>query len=290
MRSCTCALSLLMTAWPVLAPEARGEPADDLLAQAKAALDRGQAARAIDLAGKAVQRQPKRARAHLLLGRAHALAGKHREAVADFSEALTLDPRLAEALHLRGCEQFKLGRATESLADFDRYLELKPGARPRHWQRGISCYYAGKFAEGQRQFEAYQDVDGNDVENVVWRYLCMARRVGRAKARADMLPVGEDRRVPLKEVYALFLGRLKPADVLTAARAGSPRPEELARRLFYADLYLGLYYDSEGDKRQALDHLTRAADDHGVGGYMGDVARVHRDLLRKESARPPSQP
>jgi lipoprotein NlpI len=255
-----------------------------LLAQARAALKKGQAKEAAALAGKALELDPKQAGAYLVRGQARGALGKHREAVADFDRAIALDPRLAEAYHLRGGEQFKLGRITESLADFDRFLELKPQARAGHWQRGISCYYAGRYAEGKKQFEAYQNVDNSDVENVVWRYLCMARRVGRDKARAELLPVGKDRRVPLMEVYALFQGKLKPVDVLAAARAGKPAPEQLEGRLFYAHLYLGLYYDSEGKKQLALEHLSKAAE-YPPGGYMADVARVHRDLLRQELSR-----
>ena len=57
--------------------------------------------------------------------------------------------------------------------------------------------------------------------------------------------------------------------------------DELHHRLFYAHLYLGLYYDSLGDKKQALEHMTRAAGDYKISHYMGDVARVHRDILQK---------
>jgi lipoprotein NlpI len=125
-------------------------------------------------------------------------------------------------------------------------------------------------------------VDTNDVENAVWHYLCNARAAGVEKARAGLLKIGKDRRVPMTEVYALFAGKAKPEDVLTAARAGDPRGEELKRRLFYAHLYLGLYYETEGDKKKAREHITKAADDYRIGHYMGDVAVVHRDLLKKE--------
>ena len=51
-------------------------------------------------------------------------------------------------------------------------------------------------------------------------------------------------------------------------------------RLFYAHLYLGLYYDATGDTKLAREHIFKAAAfkaDH----YMGDVARVHAGLLKK---------
>jgi lipoprotein NlpI len=114
----------------------------------------------------------------------------------------------------------------------------------------------------------------------------MAPVVGVEKARAAMLKIGKDRRVPMTEVYDLFRGRLKPADVLTAAEAGKPSPAQLNQRLFYAHLYLGLYYESLKEDKKALEHLT-AATEHRIGHYMWDVARVHRDLLRKgKESRP----
>jgi lipoprotein NlpI len=257
---------------------------DDLLREARAALTMGQAQEALRLAGKAVEQEPKNARARFVRGMALAALQKHTDAVADFDRAIELDGKLAEAYDHRGSERFKLGQVKEALADFDRFLELRPGARDGHWRRGIALYYAGKFDEGRKQFEGYEKVDTNDVENAVWHYLCNARANGAEKARAGLLKIGKDRRVPLMEVYALFAGKAKPEDVLTAARAGDPRGDELKRRLFYAHLYLGLYYETEGDAKKALEHITKAADDDGIGGYMGDVARVHRSILLKSSS------
>jgi lipoprotein NlpI len=84
----------------------------------------------------------------------------------------------------------------------------------------------------------------------------------------------------MMRIYSLFRGQAKPEDVLAAARQGEPNEEELKQRLFYAHLYLGLYFEIDGDKKKALDHFT-AAENLKTGGYMGDVARVHRALLRK---------
>src|SRR5262249_23743868 len=160
----------------------------------------------------------------------------------------------------RGSEHFKLGHITESLRDFDKSLELQPSLRPGHWKRGITCYYAGKFDEGGQQFEGYEKVDTNDVENAVWNYLCLARLAGREKARASILKIGNDKRVPMMQVYALYSGQGKPEDVLASVKVGNPTPQELNQRLFYAHLYLGLYHEVNGDKKQALEHMRQAAE------------------------------
>jgi len=225
----------------------RGDTVDDLLRSAAAADKEGQYQKALDLLDKAI----------------------------------ATDPKAGAAYQLRGLTKFKLGNIAGSIADFDKYIDLEPKQKARHWQRGISYYYAGRFDDGMRQFEGYQTVDSNDVENAVWRYLCQAKKDGIKKARADMLKIGKDARVPMKEIYELFAGRLKPGDVLDAAKAGKPSEDKLNERLFYAHLYLGLFFESEGDAKKALEHLTVAAD-HKIGHYMWDVARVHRDLLRKD--------
>ena len=147
--------------------------------------------------------------------------------------------------------------------------------------RGISLYYAGRYADGCKQFEGYEKVDTNDVENAVWHYLCNVRVVGRDKARAALLKIGNDKRVPMMVVYKLFQGEAKPEDVLAAAQADAVPKERRNAALFYAHLYLGLYWESEGDKKKALEHLTQAATKYRIGHYMGDVARVHAELLAK---------
>ena len=170
-------------------------------------------------------------------------------------------PKFTEAYHLRGCVQFKLGKFSESVADFDKYLEKNPNASRSHWQRGISCYYAGKYDEGRQQFEGYQTFDSNDVENAVWRFMCQAKKDDIAKCRKDMLKIGDDQRVPMKEVYDLFMGKIEPKDVLAAAKERKTVRDQDSP-LFYAHLYLGLYFETMGDKKQALEHLNKATDEY----------------------------
>jgi lipoprotein NlpI len=263
-----------------------GQTAGDLLDRAEAALKNGKAKEALALADEAVGKAPDSARARLVRGVAHEALREPKEAVADFDKALALDPKLAEAYDHRGSEHFKLGQFKESVADFDAYLKLRPEEKDGHWRRGISLYYAGKYEEGRDQFKACEKKYADDVENATWHYLCNARLVGVEKARGQMLKiVGKDRRVPMMEVYALYAGKAKPDDVLKAARAGDPKGDELKQRLFYAHLYLGLYYEADGDKEKAREYITKAADDYAIGHYMADVARVGRDVLGKPAKK-----
>jgi lipoprotein NlpI len=250
-----------------------------LLVEAEAAFKKGNSSEAIALASKAIAAHPRDPKAHALRGRFYAESRQPARAIADFDVVLELDPRATQIYQLRGMEHFKLGHFKESVADFDKVIELMPAQGPHHWQRGISCYYAGMFEEGRKQFESHQTVNPNDVENAVWHFLCNARANGVEKARGSLIPISGDSRVPMKEVHALFAGKATPEDVLTAAQGG--KPERRNDQLFYAHLYLGLYYEALGDAKRAREHMLKAALDFKADHYMGDVARVHAALLRK---------
>ncbi len=174
----------------------------------------------------------------------------------------------------QGEEHFIQGRIEESIAAFERAAALAPDVAPHLWQRGIAYYYAGRFEDGRRQFETHRLVNPNDVENAAWWYLCMARLGRRDEARAKLLPVGPDDRVPMMEIYALYAGRGSEKEVLAAVGRGKPAEQERRLREFYARLYLGLYAEAAGDRAGARRHLQSAVDQR-VGGYMWQVARIH---------------
>lgn len=234
----------------------------------------------------AIAANPRDAQAYRTRAAIHAAAGDHERAIADYDHSIDLDPKSAEAFDQRGSQHFMLGHIARSIDDFDRSIQLRPQQEPWHWKRGISYYYAGRYDDGRRQFEGYQTVDDNDVENAVWRYLCMARGQGVATARDKILAIKRDGRVPMMEVYALYGGKATPDDVLAAAHAGNPSPAALNERLFYAHLYLGLYYEAAGDSARAREHLATAAESHKIGHYMWNVAVVHAKRLKEQGGKP----
>jgi lipoprotein NlpI len=207
--------------------------------------------------------------------------GESDKAVATLDRIITADARQADAYYQRGRERFKLGKIDESIADFDTLVRLRPEKERELWERGIAHYYAGRFADGAKQFELYQTFHDNDVENSVWRFLCVARSNGVEKARRTMLPIKNDRRVPMMEIYGVFRGEKKPDEVLAAAHAGTTSADDRNSRRFYAHLYLGLYYEVHADAKLAREHITTAAQKHRIGHYMWNVADVHAKRLAK---------
>jgi lipoprotein NlpI len=250
----------------------------ELQGQAQSAYAKGRNDEAITLITRAIAIEPQNPRGYFVRARFYEENREPAKAIADYDQVIKLDPRQPDAWQHRGGEHFKLGHIKESIADFDQFIVLAPQQAPHHWQRGISLYYAGRFEEGQKQFESHQTVNSNDVENAVWHFLCVARAASVEKARAALIPIKGDGRVPMMEVHALFADKIKPEEVLKAATAGNLTPAQRQRQLFYAHLYLGLYFEVLGDDKQAHEHITKAAVEYQTGDYMGDVARVHLQL------------
>lgn len=256
-------------------------PADDPLDAAATAFRAGKYAEAAALADKAAAADPKDADGPYLAGLARLELRQPEKAVKDFTAALDRDPRRAAAYDRRGDAYLKSGKFKEAVADFDKYLELRPKDAPEHWRRGIALYYAGRFADGVKQFDLHRTVNPEDVENSAWHYLCNARATSPKQARADLIPVNKDARVPMAEVLRLFAGELKPADVLAAAEAAKLDGEAKTAARFYAHLYVGLYHEAEGDAKKAQEHIRTAAEKYKIGHYMWDVAAAHLGTFKR---------
>lgn len=275
---------LALLAWGAAAAEEEREtvPSQD----PRQALDRGDAATAIELATAGLRNNPHNRELRFIRASALDALRRHKEAIEDYDLLLREVPASASAHHLRGRSRFKLGDVDGSIADFDRAIELEPRLETRLWERGISLYYAERYADGARQFEVYQRYDASDVENVVWRYLCQARAEGVKAAREAILPLDrDDPRVPMMTIYALYRGQATPDDVLTAARAGEPDADQVRHRLFYAHLYIGLYFEAASQAKEARHHL-RLAHAHQISHYMWDVAHVHLAERNWSAAEP----
>jgi lipoprotein NlpI len=187
--------------------------------------------------------------------------------------AILLAQETPEALFQQGVKAFFAAMPKESVAAFDKLIMLAPNAKPQLWQRGLALYYADDFKGGREQFEVHQTVNGNDVENAAWHFLCIAKGESVDAARKVFIPIEGDSRIPMKQVHELFAGKGSVEAVLKAAEEGEG--ENLRNHRCYAHLYLGLYFEATGDDVKAKEQMLKAAKDYSMDHYMGRVAQVH---------------
>lgn len=257
--------------------------AASILDEAQTAYAKRDMGQALSLINKAMKLEPRNASPYFARARLYSAQGDSEKAIQDFDRVLELDPGQGDVYQLRGIERFRQGHAADAVVDFNKYLTLNPTQAPYHWQRGIALYYTEQFAEGKQQFEQHQKVNPQDVENAAWHFFCVARLEGVDKARAMLMPVSQDSRVPMAQIQSLLAGQGTPEQVVEAAQIGNPSPTILERNLFYAHLYLGLYFEAIKDEKRSKDHIEKAVRYANKADYMGSVALVHSKVRKLEA-------
>lgn len=200
--------------------------------------------------------------------------------LARWNEVIRNHPLDPKAYIRRGMVNFKLAFINQSIQDFDRAEKLDPSLSPYLWQRGLSYYYAERFEEGAAQFELDLSVNAQDVEETVWRYLCIARLKGVTQARQELLSVRNDPRPVMGCVYELFAGNCTPDDVLAIGEKDGRRGR------FYSHLYIGLYYEAAVDVEHSAEisatrsrfYILKAVNEYKLDDYMWHLAYVHQKL------------
>lgn len=177
------------------------------------------------------------------------------------------------------------GKPAESLPLFDRANELVPQDAAHNWQRGIALATAGKWSEGAAQFKLHHEVNPDDVENSAWYFLCVAKSQDAQVAKQSLIPSRGDARQPMMSILELFNGSKQPDEVLAAAINNTSEGPRRKSALFYADLYIGLYYDSMGNATEAQKFL-RSSLTRGSAGYMVDTARVYLETRFPNPSNP----
>jgi len=186
--------------------------------------------------------------------------------------------------HDRAEVLFRLGRFEESVADYDQAAQFgRPHDEDWCWERGLAQYYAGDFAGGRDQFLRYNRVGSLDIENGIWRFLCIAELDGIEKARETMLEYPRKVRPPFPALLEVYLGQGSAVAVMAGAERDATAPTELTTYRFYAHYYLGKYYEISGETATALAEVTKALE-YRIPHFMYACAKADARRLRAASS------
>lgn len=214
-----------------------------------------------------------------------ALQQELEQQIEELSERIKAAPRETALYSRRGDAYFFLGEFKQAVADYDKMVELDPSIKTSHWRRGIACYYAKQYADAARQFEIYHSFDNVDRENGIWRFFSQFQAKGPEAAQKGLLKYEKDDREPFPDLYRLFEGKTTPEAILKAINAAEISDQEREKRLFYANLYIGLNESLHGRKAKARTYLQQAVDNQwgpraGFGpNYMWHTGRLELQLI-----------
>lgn len=172
----------------------------------------------------------------------------------------------------RGMQLFREGDVLGSVVEFDKAIQLDSRQKAYLWQRGLSLYYLDRFEEGAEQFRIDVAQNPNDTEESIWCFLCEAQLYGVDEARNRYLEVGRDPRPVMRETYNMFKDGGDPEKLVNTFSSGK------ASEYFYASLYAGLYYESQGKPDEAKRHIIAACEStygQRSDDYMASLAKVH---------------
>ena len=108
---------------------------------------------------KAVRKGERRPEWYNSRGAIYATQHENQRALADFNEAIKLNPRSGDAISNRGELRRSMGDLDGSLADFTRVIELEPKAGARYCQRGLVWLLKEKDTEAQNDFRRCSELD-----------------------------------------------------------------------------------------------------------------------------------
>ena len=235
-------------------------------------------------------------------GNAHSAKGDFAAAIADYDEAIKLDPKNASALTNRGTAHSEKGDADAALADFDEAIKRNPRYASAYFNRANS--YAAR-ADADRAIADYTSsirYDRRNVNAFIARGALYLAGGAVPKARADMALAARldrknayavlwqdiaERRAKQKGVLTrgaksldmkawpapvirLFTGEIKQDAVLSAADDANPTVKQA--HICEANFYGGQYALIEGQRDDAQKLFEAAAKDCPHGFLEGIAA------------------
>ena len=190
-------------------------------------------------------------------GLAYRDKGELDRAIADHTEAITLDPRFAVAFNSRGFTYDSKGERDRAIADYTEAIRLDPKFAVAFRNLGRAYLYAGALPKALADLSQSSELDPKNGYSALWLDIIGKRsnlpsRLQQATERIDMT------KWPAPLIH-VFLGELTPEALLAAADDHDPKTEK--GQVCEANFYSGELALQQGKKDEAARLFKLAAND-----------------------------
>jgi lipoprotein NlpI len=211
--------------------------------------------RAIADYNEAIRLDPENASAYNSRGNANQAKGDHDHAIADYTEAIRLDPKYAPAYNNRGLTWYLKGGYDPAITDFNEAIRLNPKYVSAYFGRGRVYLYGGNFAKASADLSRASELDPKNAYGALWVDIVGQRnnipsRLSQAITKIDMTAWPAP-------VIRLFLGEITSAALLAAA--DDPDATKKKGQVCEANFYSGELTLRQGAKEEAARLFRLAA-------------------------------
>jgi lipoprotein NlpI/predicted aspartyl protease len=191
-------------------------------------------------------------------GNAWGIKGQYDKAIADFDEAIRLNPQDAPTYGNRGHAWSRKGDYDRAIADYGEAIRLNPLRADYHLVRGYTQFWLGRFAASLPDLTESLRLNPNQSYAIIWRYLAQSRSGKPELATSEFLAkLGTlDRAKWPVPIIDFLLGKSDPDALLRAAE--HPDAETRRGQVCEAEFYVGEWYLLNLRLKEAGDLLSRA--------------------------------
>jgi len=125
---------------------------------------------------RAIELDPKYAKACYARGVAYYVKGDYDRAIRDYDKAIELDPKYAKAYSNRGVAYGKKGDFDRAIRDFNKAIELNPKAAFAYYNRGNAYDSKGDFDRAIKDYDKAIELNPKDAEAYVNRGIAYDRK------------------------------------------------------------------------------------------------------------------
>lgn len=196
------------------------------------------------------------ARAYRDRGNAYYIKGDSDSAIANYNQAIRLQPSDVIALDGRAKAHYMKGDFDNAINDYGRLIQLDPNDAQAYLDRGIAYYFKALLGNALSDLQRSQSIDSKNAYTIIW--LDIVRKRARSKGElSGALKLLDMTRWPAP-IVRLYMGRMMPADVVSSA--SDPDTVIEKGHTCEAAFYSGEWALQHAKKDEARKFFTRASE------------------------------
>lgn len=188
----------------------------------------------------------KRGQAELCLGGADGQA----RAMADYSKAIDIEPRFAKAYLSRGSEYTNQAKYVEAIADFNKAVDLDPNDDAAILYRGLAFFASGQNDNAIADLDKAVALKPDDIVNYLRRGEVLFTMGQQERALGDFTKAIE--LSPTSETYGMRAYYYRQLGQYERAIADYDKMIELLPKCESCYFNRGVAYEKAGDKQRAI--------------------------------------